>query len=97
MLWIIIKKELLQMIQTQKFIISIIILFILMLLSLHVSSTQYREKLFDYQRATTLQQNAVNEINSLTELNVSYTQLTSFDHAVFRKPTPLSIICHGME
>ena len=97
MLRTIIKKELLQQIQTRKFIISAVVSIILMLLCIHVSSEQYLNKLQDYQYAVTTQQHLHNEIRLITEKNRNDIQMENWDNAVFRKPTPLSIFCRGRE
>ena len=95
MFWALLKKELLQQIHTQKFMILAILSIVLMILSIHVAGEQYLKKLESYNRATTLQQSIVEKVQAMTEeTKVSFAE---WDGAVFRKPTPLCIFCMGKE
>ena len=93
MLKTLIKKELLQQIQTQKFIISTAISLVLMLLAVHISTEQYEKKLELYRQATTGQQKELERLKATKRGENAYAK----SEMIYRKPTPLSIFCQGKE
>jgi len=97
MLKTLIQKELLQQLHSHKFVISTVISICLMLLCLHISAENYLKKLAEYDRAVSNQRLLLTQMESATEANVRQFDFRSFHDAIFRKPTPLSIFCQGME
>ncbi|MBN1291158.1 MAG: ABC transporter permease [Candidatus Latescibacteria bacterium] len=91
------KKKLLQQIQTQKFMILAILSIVLMILCIHVAGEQYLKKLESYNRATSLQRLNLEKVQAMTEETRSSVSREAWDSAVFRKPTPLCIFCMGNE
>ena len=92
-----IKKELLQQVHTQKFMISTVVSICLLMLGIYVSAERYVDKAEDYERAVGLQEEVLGKLRMVTEETMHDTGMESWDDAVFRRPNPLSIFCLGKE
>lgn len=87
------KKELLQHLYSQKFMLMLLVTVSLMTLGTFVSFERYRQVQAEYDRGISKQRSVVEQYRSADEKSWN----ASFETSVFRKPTPLAVICHGME
>jgi ABC-type transport system involved in multi-copper enzyme maturation permease subunit len=92
-----IKKELLQQVHTQKFVILTVVSICLLMLGIYVAAERYDSKTKEYERAVGLHEEILGKLRTMTKETMQDSGMDSFDSAVFRRPTPLSIFCLGKE
>ncbi len=91
------EREVLNQIRLHKFLVSTTVTLALTLLCLGVSSERYLYKTKEYTSAIQHQRDILTRTKSMTEASLGNGVFETVDHAVFRKPNPLFVLCNGKD
>ena len=97
MLWLIIKKEIVHNVLSFRVIVTYVLLFCLILLTMFLMTNTYRTRVQQYSTELTKERNRLSKIAKIEDPNRQFEEFRGTSLAGSRRPKNLSILASGLE
>ena len=97
MLWLVIKKEVINNVLSFRFVVTYALLFCLILLAMLLMTSDYRDRFQEYNAAVNKERNRLDELRKIDDPSELFNEFQRTSFTGVREPRNLSILARGLE